>query len=355
MDDFTINSLTDSRNEYSALLITKITPSILQGIYSILNEAIQLCNDNNEEEKYLMTFQNFLTRVPKWNQEIVNHEVERIITQSNCNYLEDLITCVHIIHLKTLTVMRVGEKQKKIDIDIPKLSEFIHKVYIETSRKMYKTVFLFEQTISSLQKQKNIRETELLIKESILHVIRNSMPIETILRNYLDETVEETADEVKEEIHEENIFEHNTNTIDLSKNKDISQNIELPIEQRNSTTEKPNKENIDINLQKKNETINKRKTLEFNNIDEVVDFNNEKSPDTLETNEKKNIDAPKTIDRLDELNKQKQEEQKFEEENNEEKIKIFDNQPNMSLDIEDLSNDITLNEEDLLKDVVVLQ
>ena len=34
--------------------------------------------------------------------------------------LEDLVTCVHIIQLKILTAMRVGQKQKKIDINIPK-------------------------------------------------------------------------------------------------------------------------------------------------------------------------------------------------------------------------------------------
>ena len=37
-----------------------------------------------------MTFQNFLTRT-KWNQSIIDNECDRIINESNCNYLEDLI------------------------------------------------------------------------------------------------------------------------------------------------------------------------------------------------------------------------------------------------------------------------
>ena len=40
---------------------------------------------------------------------------ERIIERSGCNYLEDLITCVHIIQLKVLTSIRVGNKQKKLN------------------------------------------------------------------------------------------------------------------------------------------------------------------------------------------------------------------------------------------------
>lgn len=215
MDDFQVSTLNDTRNEYSALLVSKLTPYIIQGIYSIFKEAVRLCQDNDELEKYLMTFQNFLGRVTKWNQEIVNQETERIIKQSNCNYLEDLLTCVHVTQLKLLTSIRVGNKQKKIDIDIPKLNDFIHRVYIDVARRVYKNVYLFEIEATPLQKQKNMRECELIVKESILNVIRENMPVETILRTYLDETVEDDVEEVREEVREEvveNTDYHETET-----------------------------------------------------------------------------------------------------------------------------------------------
>ena len=37
-----------------------------------------------------------------------------------CNYLEDLITRVHIIQLK-LYLLKIGNESKKIDINIPSL------------------------------------------------------------------------------------------------------------------------------------------------------------------------------------------------------------------------------------------
>ena len=58
--------------------------------------------------------ENFLNNIPKWSSEIVENEKQRIITSSACNYLEDLISCVHITQLKSLTSTRVGLKQKKI-------------------------------------------------------------------------------------------------------------------------------------------------------------------------------------------------------------------------------------------------
>lgn len=45
--------------------------------------------------------------------------------------------------------MRVGQKQKKNDIKIPKLEDFVHMVYINVARKVSKNVYLFELNISS--------------------------------------------------------------------------------------------------------------------------------------------------------------------------------------------------------------
>ena len=190
MDDFNISELTESKNEWSIRLINILTPLLYEGIQSIFQEADKLCIDNEEDEKYLMTFQNFLSRVPKWNNDIVDTETKRIVDKCNCSYLEDLITCVHICHLKILTCMRVGKTQKKIDIEIPKINNFVHKIYIDCARKLYTSVFLFEKFIPALDAQKNRKQIEYQIKESICDVIRESIPIENILRSYMDETTD---------------------------------------------------------------------------------------------------------------------------------------------------------------------
>ena len=200
MDDYNVNVLSEAKNEYSCRLVNILSPIVIDGIKSIFADAEKLCIDNDEEDKYLMTFQNFLSRVPKWNSVIIEEERQRIIERSGCNYLEDLITCVHIIQLKVLTCIRVGNKQKKIDIDIPKLSDFIHKVYIKCARKCYSNVYLFESDIAPLTQQKNLRECETICKECILNTVRESMPVEKILRAYIDETTEEEI--VEEEVVE---------------------------------------------------------------------------------------------------------------------------------------------------------
>jgi len=276
MDDFNISTLHESRNEWSARLISILTPLIIDGYKSILDEAVKLCKENNEMEKYLMTFQNFITRVPKWNQTIIETEKKRICDKSGCAYLEDLITCVHIIQLKILTVMRVGQKQKKIDINIPKLDDFIHKVYIHVARKIYKNVYLFELNVSPLQIQKHNRELEIIVQECILNSLRESVPVEAILKAYMDETMEE---DVVEEVKEEYIQEPIKNDV-----SEAEQNKLDSVGGASSTTPSPSSK------------------LSFSDVDLVKD----------QFNKEERITAPKDIERLQEISEMRYNQRKLE-------------------------------------------
>ena len=230
MDDFKISSLQESRNEWVSRLVNILTPFITDGFKSIFTDSYKLCVENDEEDKYLMTFQNFLARVPKWNDELINVEVARIKENSNCTYIEDLITCVHVVQLKALTCVRVGQKQKKIDIDIPKLKDFVHKVYIHVARKVYTNVYLFEKDIAPLDLQKNNRELELIVRECILNSVRDSIPIEDILRSYLEETEEE-------EVVEEEPVAIKLKTDNKVEIKNDGNNLKLDINELPTTTE----------------------------------------------------------------------------------------------------------------------
>jgi hypothetical protein len=312
MDDFNVSALHESKNEWGSRLVTILTPLIIDGYKSILEESIKLCKENKESEKYLMTFQNLISRIPKWNSQIIETERKRICEKSGCNYLEDLVTCVHIIQLKILTAMRVGQKQKKIDINVPKLDVFIHKTYINVARKVYKNVYLFEVNVPPLQVQKNYRELEIIIQECILNTLRESIPVEAILKAYMDETVEEdVVEEIKEQI--------------------IEEPIKRPIE---AVAGQPNVNNanaIDAN--------NNR--LSFNNIDYV------RSSDGKEMT----VNAPKDIERLEEISQMRYQQRRAEdEEDDNEKLKISD-QP-FSLDSLDVHN-IEEPKMELLPDLLI--
>ena len=333
MDDFNINVLNESKNEWCGRLLNILTPLIIEGLKSIFSESTKLCSTNGEMDKYLMTFQNFISRIPKWSQTIIEQEKERIIEKSKCNYLEDLITCVHIIQLKVLTAVRVGQKQKKIDIEIPKLDVFIHKIYINIARKVYTNVYLFEINIPALNVQKNNRQLEILVQESIMNTIRDSVPVEMILRAYMDEIIEE---DVIEEVKEKEIKES-------EELKQLREKLETPskiVEEEIKPIPVNNNNNAFL-PDKLEDSDNEDTNIKFNDVDMVRDINNK--DDT--------ILAPKTIERLDEISNIRNEQRKLEEDSDDDeepiKLKIFDNLSSNDLGIELLEPEI-LNESDNL-------
>lgn len=280
MDDFNLSTIIESKNEWCARLTNTLTPCVIEGLRSIFTEAYDVCLENSEETKYLMTFQNFLNNIPKWSSEIVENEKQRIITSSACNYLEDLITCVHITQLKALTSTRVGLKQKKINIDIPDLHKFIHKTYINVARKVYVNIYLFEKDLKPLQVQKNNRELEIIIKECILNTIRESIPIEHILQMYLDETLETDVEvEEKKEVI--------TDKEALEKNKKAKEKKEL--EKIKQETANKLREESKINLKKT--ILNANKDLNEDNATSANSNNKNLDAKVLETDESNSANA----------------------------------------------------------------
>jgi hypothetical protein len=320
MDDFLPDTLKNTIGEYSQRLISIITPEIYVGFQSMLNDSYQICLANGETNKYLMTFQNCIKRIPKYSQNIVENECKRIIDKSGCNYLEDLLTVTHVILLKNLTTIRVGNRQKKIDISIPKFDIFIHRIYINVGRKLYQNVDLFMFDCPPLTKMKNRRIVENLIEKCILDTIRDSMPFEHIIRSYLDESEEREEEEIEPEENDElvaatattnkeslkggdddtegifkgaqitNIGDANEPvTTKVSFDEPISKKEEIAMfspSSSSSSLSPPRKLNEDIT---NNKTINflgeeeNTATVEIDKLLDVYDLNNDKLPNAINT------------------------------------------------------------------------
>ena len=304
MDDFVLSNLNESRNEWCSRLVSILSPRIIEGIRSIFNESWKVSVDNKEVDKYLMTFQNFLCRIPKWNNTIIDEEKQRIIEKSGCNYLEDLITCVHVIQLKVLTCVRVGTRQKKIDITIPKLSDFVHKIYINVASKVYKNAYLFDKHASPLVQQKHNREFEIIIEECILNTIRDSIPTEAIVRAYLDESVEQEEEEIVTVTTEENGVDVVENVVDEDKKEENKEEKQKPL----TFDDVPTITNMDDKP-----VVNR---LTFDDIDHAI---------TTDGKEEK-IVAPKSVDRLEKISEARYNERKIAEaeEADEDLLKISD-------------------------------
>jgi hypothetical protein len=150
-------------------------------------------------------------------------------------------------------------------------------------------VYLFEKNISPLQSQKNGRELEIIIEGCILTAIRESIPTEEIIRAYMDESVEH-----EEEVVIENIEDP---VLEPVKEDDDSDLLEKEKEKENDLPEMvPAIKNMD------EEPVTTR--LSFNDFDKVL---------TGEDNVEE-VNAPKTIERLEEISTERAMQRKLEEE-----------------------------------------
>ena len=331
MDDYSLSSLSESKNEWCSRLVNTLTPAIIDGLRSIYNESLQLCLENEEEDRYLMTFQTFLSRIPKWNEAIIKAERERIETTTNCSYLEELITCVHVIQLKALTCVRVGAKQKKVDIDIPSSDGFVHKVYVNSARKVYTNIYLFEKDIPPLDIQKNSRELEIIIKESILNSIRDTMPIDKILIAYMDETEEEDTVVEEKIIHEE--IPEVAKPPEVAKTPEVAKPPEVAKAPQITTL---------ATIEPALPTVKSSDSISFSDTDSALDS----------TGTEIIVPAPKDIEHLEELRRRREEE---EEEEDEDKLKIGGNIDLEISDVNDLSKTLKLESLPVLDDIEILE
>tara|TARA_B100000003_G_scaffold102847_1_gene92180 strand:- start:3849 stop:4922 length:1074 start_codon:yes stop_codon:yes gene_type:complete len=356
MDDYNITSLNNSQHEWAVQILNTLTPYIIEGINSIFDEAYKLCIENREKEKYLMTFQNLLARIPKWNNTIIEEETKRIVDKSKCLYLEDLISCVHISHLKILTSMRVTKTQKKININVPVLKDFIHKVYIHCGRKLYTVTYLFERDIEPLIMQKNRKEIEDHVNNAILNAIRESIPVEEILKAYMDESTDLIASVNKDVIVEEQ-EQPKTMSEAVVKNEPVEVKND-PVEVKNEPVEIKEApivvKEAPIVVQEAlapppTPVVNKpdNVTLSFSEIDKAI------SVDKVE----ESVSAPKDVATLekisDENHKKRKEEEEEEEEEDEGKLVISDDKIDLNpLDINEIK--MKIDENPLLSDIEVL-
>ena len=191
MEDAKLAILTDAKNEYSHQLVNILKLSIHTGLKFLYDEGKKKCIQEDRFNEVLSEFQDFLSQIRLWSQDMIENEYKRIEDESGCDFIKELITAVFMSHTQILQSIGTLEqsKQKLNQLDIPKPEHFIHKCYINAGREFYKNPFFFYDgpEISPIEKQRNIPQCEQIIANSISETIRQLLPIRKILKTYLQE------------------------------------------------------------------------------------------------------------------------------------------------------------------------
>lgn len=275
-----LNFLVETKQEYTIQLINVLTPLIFEGLQSIYLEVLKISTCDN----ILKNFQIFMQRIPKWNNDIIHNESQRIMNNSKSySWLEDLIKATLKANIIVLTYNPTIKQQVKVDPSFYqniKIDDFIHKIYIECARELWNNPFLFYHQYSPIELKRNQRDAILLIKDCIKESIRKLLPVKHILKIYLGEEMEY---EVPDNNFEKSISEVESRNLNKLIKKDLYE----------IDDEKDNEYNINECI---NECINTNKNITNNEETNTVGskilgiINNKDIKLTDNTTDNKSID-----------------------------------------------------------------
>ncbi len=195
MERFDAACLTDAKKEYTQRLVRKLKTPFCEKIFSILKEVKEQCNDMHEDDKVLIYFQDKLEKVPEWDDVKIEQFNSYIIAQTKCDYIEELLQAVFIIHTKILAVIQHHNSTKKSELKLPSIENFIFQAFINTCRDMWKFAYLFKDSKNSCEFQQNTNICEDKIGKSIIDTIDDMLPVRDMLVEHVREYTVNDEDE----------------------------------------------------------------------------------------------------------------------------------------------------------------
>ena len=295
--------LLEVKRDYTKQLCNLLVPVMYEGILSLYTSA-----KNARKDVPMKMFQLVLSKVPEWNQHTITTEYNRIITKTNCEWINELITAVFISHAKILSSIKTKKKTKTLNLKIPNGDYFIHKAYIECARQFWKNPYLLYDEVNSIEYQRKLRDSEQIIEQCVEETIRKLLPIRNILQQYIavdeesssssssDEEVQEQSNknrESKTDINDNYNEEYITQTISEKGKRKLEQSVKKTLKTSVKTEDDDKFSNYSISHEL---PIKKKRNIENHNSG-IVNIISSTS-----NNNEKDGDIVNNIENINELN-----------------------------------------------------
>lgn len=312
MTHFYERNITDIKQEYTIFLINVLSPLIYEGIKGLYDEAkktedkfteAQKTHQNINNPGVLKLFQKFLLNIQNLNNHHIENETIRIRDNSKiADIFDDLIRAVVKSNIVLLTYNASGKTCTLVkeryheNIDI---KEFIHKCYIECAKSFYNYPELFWHKYSTIDIQRNKRESHEIIKKAINEAIRKIIPMKLILEEYLSKDYIKDSGNIGSDVNDAEYMNirnmlardlHNKEERKIleesyssdSNDRDLDDNNYSSESEDENTNNKTNEENDLENLILEGGSSSEEKESKnenYNDVDETNEVNNDKEND----------------------------------------------------------------------------
>jgi hypothetical protein len=171
------------RNRFSLMVL----PHVSDGIWSVYENAKTICEKNDQMDQVLKTFQNLLTRIPVWTDDVLQAEVKRIVAASKCSYLDELLTGVLLSYLRAFAAIQYRSTQDSVEVEFerPPLPRFIHEYYKEVARRSWEHAYLFRTIgVPTEQQARNRKQIDEILDAAFDTVLDSFLPWQSIVNTY---------------------------------------------------------------------------------------------------------------------------------------------------------------------------
>tara|TARA_B000000557_G_scaffold261743_1_gene261225 strand:+ start:660 stop:2147 length:1488 start_codon:yes stop_codon:yes gene_type:complete len=269
MDNINVPVFAQAKVEYTKQLIDILYNHIFDGFSSIYNESKKIYVTKTGIP-ILNIFRKLLENIPIWNNEIIEEETKRIVKVSRCDWLDDLVTAVFISHTRILMSIGPNQNTNKINVSVPKTPNFIHKIYINIARDLWKNPYLYNENVAGHDRQRNMNRVEEIIKLNIETTIRKELPVKEILRGHLD--TYENSEKLDIQMILNEIKKNNGEILSTSNNDNDNDNDNNDNDNDNDNNDNDNDNNDNNNdnddSPKEIPEVFKEKTIDSDNISE---------------------------------------------------------------------------------------
>jgi hypothetical protein len=174
MDGLTV--LVEAKKEYLAQLCCVMCPHMITTFENLYTES----NSISKGKKVLAQYQKLLKEVPNWNNHIIHQHAEKLA--GTCSWFNDLLAAVFVSYVKILSSVRLNSENKKISVKLPSNDVFIHGVYTNAAKELYKDPYVFHDEMSEYDRDANLTRRFIVCIEI---TVKEMIPIQEILKAYI--------------------------------------------------------------------------------------------------------------------------------------------------------------------------
>jgi hypothetical protein len=199
--DNNLNVLVEAKKELLNQLSSTILPSALDCMDSLYADA----RTETQGKQALKAFQDKLAKIPQWNNYQIDTEVGKCVDRCG-GCLDEMVAAVFVATVKIISSVRLSKDSRKVSLKIPTNDVFVLGVYTNVAKRIYEDPYIYQEVVSRNDRRKDlVKRMDGVVEETV----KEMLPINQILKTYLNKNPMERLQEESEEAHTAELGEEN--------------------------------------------------------------------------------------------------------------------------------------------------